>query len=358
MKRFDVTVSVCLLLFFSSKGHGVDAPLTIGAWGGPYEAAQHSVLFTPFEKATVSKIKTRHYVGGLEALRNTTPPDVLDMLEEEALIACEEGLVLKVDWKEFIGPGEARLPGHQDFLKGAFSECAVAHLTFSTIIAFDQRAFPGEKPQRIADFFDVDRFPGKRALKKDSGSILEWALMAEGVPTSQVYKLLSTERGMRIALRRLSAIREHIIWWEQPTETVSLLQDGEVVMASGYNGRFFEAWRLGAPINLIWDGQIIDRSVWAISSKSQMNVKAAKEFVRFALNPERQAKMAERIPYGPTRKSAFKFIGLHPESGISMTDHLPTADHHLQHALFRDTHWYAHTNDFRLRHFSQWLNAN
>jgi len=105
---------------------------------------------------------------------------------------------------------------------------------------------------------------------------------------------------------------------------------------------------------MIWDGQIIDRSVWAISADTN-NVEMAHEFIHFALQPARQAKIAERIPYVPTDASAFKFIGSHPEAGISMTDHLPTADHHLKNALFRDTRWYALTDKFRRRHFEKWL---
>ena len=84
---------------------------------------------------------------------------------------------------------------------------AVAQLVFSTVVAFDVRAFPGEKPRGIADFFDVERFPGRRALRCAPVALFEWALLAYGMPPTQVYDLLSTERGLDLAVRKLEAIR-------------------------------------------------------------------------------------------------------------------------------------------------------
>lgn len=355
MKRFDSGSCVCLLLLLTGIAHGNDTELVIGTWGGPYEDAQKTVLFTPFSTKTDVQILTREYFGGLDALRESSPPDVFDMLEEEALIACDEGLIIQLDTEQLMGSDATSQVNNRSFLENTLSTCSVAHLTSSTLIAFDERAFPGEKPQRIADLFDIEKFPGKRGLKKEPSAILEWALMAEGVPNSQVYNLLSTERGMTIALKQLNAVREHIVWWDKPADAVALLEQGEVVMASGYNGRFFDSWRQGAPISMIWNGQIIDRSVWVISSRNSDNEKSAYDFIRFALHPERQAKIAERIPYGPTHQNAARYIGMHPDAGISMTEHLPTSAHHLQDALFRDTQWYARTDEFRRRHFNAWL---
>ena len=48
--------------------------------------------------------------------------------------------------------------------------------------------------------------------------------MAEGVPIDQIYDLLSTDRGMRLAFRRLDSIRDHIVWWDDPKEPAALLK--------------------------------------------------------------------------------------------------------------------------------------
>jgi len=367
------SLSCCMTSSVSSAAEPVtsDVSLIIGTWGGPYEAAQYTALFHPFEQHTGMAVSTADYTGGLAVLNEPSPPDILDMLQDEAEVACEAGLLLEFDHASLVdadrgiasttqrasaGEDLARDSfARHDFYRGVFSDCSVAHLSFSTLIAYDERAFTGEKPQYIKDLFDLERFPGKRALQRSPAALFEWAMMAEGVPVSQIYDLLSTERGLRLVMNRLEKLRGHVIWWDNPAEAVAMLEQGDAVMASGYNGRFFEAWSRGVPINMIWDGQIIDRSVWAIPASSSASMATKLAFLRFALHPERLAHMARQIPYGPLRKSAFKYIGLHPDSGIVMRDHLPTAEHHLANALHRDTRWYARTLRLREDYFSRWL---
>lgn len=343
--------------------------LTVGTWGGPYEAAQRAALFAPYEQRTGVAINTTDYTGGLTVLDDARPPDVLDMLEDEAELACRAGLLQAIDHASLSKatltqstPPQGNIAiddfAGEDFHEGVFGRCSVAHLTYSMLIAYDERAFTGEKPRRIKDLFDLQRFPGKRALQRSPAALFEWAMMAEGVPVSQIYDLLSTERGLRLVTRRLESLRGHVVWWENPAEAVQLLEEGQVVMASGYNGRFFDAWQQGASINMIWDGQIIDRSVWAIPRASGTDKAEILRFLRFVLHPERLAHIARQIPYGPLRHSAFRYIGLHPDTGVAMSDHLPTAAHHLANALHRDTRWYTRTAELRQRYFSAWLNGN
>lgn len=353
------------------KPRSLEDSLLIGTWGGPYEAAQQAALFTPFEQSSNLHIQTSVYTGGTEVFNEPTTPDILDMLEDEAEVACAAGLLKPIGHTALLQSSSPSMRlsrttpsadqvfeddfSKHDFHDGSFSACSVAHLTFSTLIAYDERAFTGEKPQRIDDLFDIERFPGKRALQRSPAALFEWAMMAEGVPVSQIYDLLSTERGLRLALKRLDQLNGQIVWWDTPAEAVDLLVNRKVVMASGYNGRFFDAWSNGAPINMIWDGQIIDRSVWAIPSSSTIDKDIALSFLRFALHPKRLAHMARQIPYGPVRASAFGYIGLHPDTGIVMSDHLPTANHHMVNALQRDTQWYARTSLLRDAYFSRWI---
>ena len=282
-------------------------------------------------------------------------PDLVDMEEADGQLACDKGLLHRIDYAEILAPDKGGAPLKKDFLPQAFLPCGVAHMTFSTLVGFDSKAFPDEKPLSIKDFFDLKRFPGKRGLRKKPGTILEWALMADGVPVSQVYDLLSTERGLRLALRRLESIRGHIVWWDKPEEPGQLLKDGKVTMSSGYNGRFFNDQLKNKALSLLWDGQIIDRSIWVIPAAITNPDPKIKQFIRFATQPKQMARLAERIPYGPTRLSALKLIGNHPVEGISMMNHLPNNPHHLKRSLFRDTGWYARTDKLRSEAFERWL---
>lgn len=332
-----------------------ETDITISAWGGAYQKAQQQALFTPFEKLTGIQINTQLQSGGLDMLTSDNVPDLVDMEEADGQLACDKGLLHRIDFAEMLESEKRDVPIKNDFLSNAFLPCGVAHITFSTLVAFDANAFPNEKPLVIKDFFDLKRFPGKRGLRKNSGTILEWALMADGVPISQVYDLLSTERGLRLAFRRLESLRGHIVWWDKPEEPGQLLAAGQVTMTSGYNGRFFDDQIKNKALTLLWDGQIIDRSIWVIPSAITELKTEVKQFIRFATQPKQMAKVAERIPYGPTRLSALKYIGNHPIEGIAMKNHLPSSPLHLKRALFRDTRWYARTHKLRSQAFDRWL---
>lgn len=346
----NIIVFMCALIF-TTQLCAADS-LSVGTWGGPYEDAQDIALFKPFTASSKIRISKVRYTGGLDILDTDEPPDILDMLEEDAIMACERGQLSRLP-DAYIKNLTTR--AGDDFIDGAITDCAIAHSTFSTIIAFDERAFPDVKPSRIQDFFDTNKFPGKRAIQKNPTAIFEWALMAEGVPLSQIYDLLSTERGMRLALKRMDSVREHLIWWTTPNESIELLKNQDVVMSSGYNGRFFDARARNLPLNIIWDGQIIDRSVWAAPSKRSTSLPIALEFVQFVTQARRMGRIAELIPYGPTRKSAFGFIGRHPVYGMNMVPQLPTAPRHMGTSLVRDTRWYARTTEFRRSNFERWL---
>ncbi|MGK0271541.1 MAG: putative spermidine/putrescine transport system substrate-binding protein [Cocleimonas sp.] len=366
MKRFSRYISLLTFLYcFISTALFAQEELTVATWGGSYENAQQTALFEPFEAARDIQINTVRYAGGIDILKSDLMPDLVDMALEDAVLACDQQLLHKINIKSIVKTNIAEFKANKDFVENSLLPCGIAHLSYSTLIAYDERVFTGEKPQRIEDFFDIERFPGKRALQKNPAAVLEWALMAEGVPIDQVYDLLSTERGLRLAFRRLDSIKKDIVWWDNAKQAATLLETGKAVMASGYNGRFFNAQVNGAPITMIWDAQIIDWNVWVIpknekgkkdSTDKNKNIDLSYEFIRFVTQTEKMARLAEIIPYGPSRKSALKRIGLHAEKGFSMRDHLPTAKHHLARALFRDANWYANTLELRNARFWDWLN--
>lgn len=355
MKWFKI-IGFCWILLVSSV-HA--ETITVATWGGAYEEAQRKALFEPFEQASGIQIKTVLYTGGIDVLRQRkSVPDVIDMVEADARIACEQEALHQLPWQSLMHKNHRYDDIEDDFLEDAFLPCGVAHLTYSTVAAFDINAFSGEKPNRIADFFDIERFPGRRALHKNPEVILEWALMTEKVPISQIYDLLSTDRGMRLAFRRLDQIRDYIVWWDNPADAAEWLKQGKVSMSMGYNGRFFDIQRDVPSVDMIWDGQILDRSVWVLPKQGKPVRPALKQFIQFVTKAEQLARLAEYIPYGPTRKSAFARIGQHPTRGISMKDQLPTTPYHLRRALVRDSYWYAQTDELRQKRFKAWLEAN
>ncbi|MBW4935068.1 ABC transporter substrate-binding protein [Marinobacter sp. F4206] len=333
--------------------------LTVATWGGAYEESQRRAYFEPFTKATGVVIETVHYDGGIKDLKNHLAGtevqwDVIDMIQSDASVACDLGLLEPVD-PGILVPAPDGTPAEEDFMEGAIQPCFITQIVFSTVIAYNDRAFPGEKPDSVEDFFDLETFPGKRALRRSPVGLFEWALLSLSVPREQLYDLLSTHRGLELASRRLDSIRDAILWWRSGEEPAALLASGQASMATGYNGRFFHARVMeGLPISVIWDGQLIGYNSWAIP-RGTHQADQARAFIAFATRTERMADQANLISYGPTRKSAQRRIGLHTDTGVSMQPHMPTAPAHMDNAIFRDHRWYSKTLELREQWFQTWL---
>ncbi|MGB8714213.1 MAG: extracellular solute-binding protein, partial [Onishia taeanensis] len=138
---------------------------------------------------------------------------------------------------------------------------------------------------------------------------------------------------------------EDLRWWQAGDTPPRLLAEGEVVMASGYNGRFFDAMvNRGLPIEILWDGQFQEHETWTIPRHAP-HPEAARRFLRFATATERQAELARHIPYGPSRQSAARLVSTHHDTGIDMRLHIPTHPLNAERAVTRDDDWYARTRE-------------
>ncbi|MDC0948378.1 ABC transporter substrate-binding protein [Gammaproteobacteria bacterium] len=334
--------------------------LTVVSWGGAYEAAQQRALFTPFEQGNdwrIAVVKSDGSVGALQARAPAEQWDVVDMSDAQALKACEAGLLYQLNAEDILIPDRS-IALEDDFVENAINDCSIASNVFAEVFAYDNRAFPGQKPLKVDDFFDVENFPGKRAVPRRPDGLLEWALLADGVPVQQVYDLLSTERGLDLAFSRLDDLREHLLWFDDPADASALLQSGDATIAIGFNGRFFAAEvEEDAPITIVWDGQLIAYSTWVIPLGSR-HLEQAQEFIGFATSSDAQARLAEHIPYTPTRQSGLDRVGRHYRKPIPMRDHLPNNPLREDRVLLRDSAWYAHTETLRQQRFDAWLEGS
>lgn len=343
----------------ADSGESAEA-LTVLSWGGAYERAQRKAWFEPFTAETGIPVEVERYDGGLDGLRRAVasgevPWDLIDMTRSDAMAACEEGLLEPLS-PDLLAPAPDGTPPERDFLPDSIGRCAITHTLFATVVAYRRDAFPGQRPTAIADLFDQQRFPGPRALQRTPAVNLEWALRSYRVPRAELYGLLSTRRGLSLALGRLEQL-DTIRWWEGGEEPVEWLLDGEVVMASGYNGRFFDAMiHRNAPIEILWDGQVQEHETWVIPRGSR-HPESARELVRFTTSTERLAELARRIPYGPARRSATRQVTNHPETGQDMRLHLPTHPLNAHGAIIKDEAWYARTLERIDDYFRDWLAA-
>ncbi len=342
---------------------GADAPeagsFTAVSWGGAYSRAVEKAFYRPFEEATGVAIGREDYNGGLAQIRTQVDTgrvhwDVVSVQLYDTLLACDEGL-LEILPDDLLAPAADGTPASEDFYPGTVTECGVGDVFYSTVYAYHPDGFPGEKPATIEDFFDLDRFPGRRGMRRTPEVNLEFALMADGVPPEQVYDTLATDQGLARAFAKLDTVKDQVVWWEAGAQPPQMLADAEVVMSTAYNGRIFNAQVVeNQPFVIVWDGQVLDWGQLAIPSGAP-NLDLALDFLRFVTSPEPMAQLSGYIAYSPVRRSALSLVSTHLELGIDMLPHLPTSPRNAAGALPMNGRFWAENLEELSERFSAWL---
>ncbi|WP_239685099.1 extracellular solute-binding protein [Ventosimonas gracilis] len=238
--------------------------LTVIAFGGANGAMHKKHSVDPFERDSGIKILFDSYSGGVAEMKAQVESGNIqwDVINVEAIDlerACSEGLLESID-HSLLPPGADGTPAEDDFVQGMLqSDCTVDTDIFSTVYAYNKDTIGKVVPTTIADLFDSAKIPGKRALRKRPQINLEWALMADGVPFDQVYKVLATDEGQKRAFAKLDTIKKDVVWFDSWSQAPQLLNDGGAVMVQSANGRFYDAIRNDKrPFVIIWDGHLYD----------------------------------------------------------------------------------------------------
>lgn len=356
MKKILILSTALTAVAFAAQ-----ADVTVMSWGGAYSQSQLEAYAKPYTAQTgvkVSMVDADNPATPVKAMveANNVTVDVADVEYADAIRLCDEGMLETID-PAMLPAAPDGTPATDDFLPGALTDCAVSTIVFSTVFAYDTSKFP-EGPKSIADFFDLEKFPGKRAMRKGAKANLEMALMADGVPAAEVYATLETPEGLDRAFAMLDKIKKDTIWWEAGAQPPQLLADGEVAMTTAYNGRIFAAAVAeNKPFQVVWDGQVLEYDLFVIP-KGAPNLEEAKKFVAFATDTQRLADQAKWISYGPARKSSGPLVGLYQDGKTEMGPHMPTSAENLTNALPSSYEFWVDRDSELNERFNAWLAAN
>jgi len=363
MKTTTMLASAAIVASLSATAFTVNAgEITVMSWGGAYTKSQVEAYYKPWMAATGHKLKSVDAPNPAAPIKaqvtaKNVSIDVADVEYSDAVRYCDEGLLETIDAKQLPAAPDGT-SAEDDFIEGALTDCAVANIVWSTIFAYDASKFSGAKPTTMADFFDTKKFPGKRGLRKGAKANLEMALMADGVPAGEVYKVLGTSDGVKRAFAKMAQIKSDIVWWEAGAQAPQLLADGEVLMTTAYNGRIFNAAvDENKPFVIVWDGQILDFDLYVIP-KGAPNKELALEFIKYATDTQRLADQAKYIAYGPARKSSAPLIGLFMDGKTKMGPHMPTAPANMKNALVNNFEFWADRDSELNERFNAWITAN
>ena len=301
----------------------------VTSWGGSYQDAQRKAYFEPFEKETgikiveatgpdAAKIKAMVASGNVEW-------DVVDVNLAIALALQAQDLVTPLDYGAFDPatrdaiPADLRLPG------------AVGNETWSVVMAYRTDRYQAG-PSTWHDFWDTQKFPGKRAFFDSTfaAPILELALLADGVAPKDMYPV-----DMARGFRSLTRLRPSVVKWTGSSSVMQqMLTDGEADMVVIANGRMQDLQKASVPAGFSFGQQMILSNYWLVP-KSSKHTAAAMKFIAFASRADVQANFAKLAPWGPTNRDAFRYLSAERQA------ELPTAPQNLATALLANGQWWA-----------------
>lgn len=314
--------------------------IIVNTSGGVVNKVMRKAYFAEFEKrygirvidtspADTAKLRAMVGSGNVEW-------DVTEISGQDGVLVERLGLLEPLDLSII---DLSRFPEHLKQVKYLFPRTV-----YSTVLGYRSDKLKSGHPVGWKQFWDVKTFPGRRSLRNHPTDNLEFALLADGVAPDKLYPL-DVDR----AFRKLDEIKPHInVWWTAGAQPAQLLIDGEVDMASGWSGRFYDLVMKDAPVAIEWSGGAIKQSDFAIP-KGAKNAYWGQKFLAVMAEAERQAIYTNELGYPGLNLDQVKFV--EPK----VVPHLITSPENIAKQFFLDSVWWADNGSAAIERWNKWM---
>jgi putative spermidine/putrescine transport system substrate-binding protein len=308
--------------------------------GGSMGTAMRKAFFSTYEKKYGIRVVETSPVdfGKLRAMVESGNVEwqVTEIGGQDAIRAVKLGLVEKIDDKlvdRLHYPEKARQPD------------VFASSVYTTIIGYRTDVFKnGTHPKSWAEWWDVKKFPGARSMRNHPTDNLEFALIADGVPKDKLYPL-----DLDRAFRKLDQIKPHVTaWWSTGAQPAQFLLDKEVVLATGWNGRFYDLIKKGGPIEIEWNEGALKLGSFVIPKGAKHQYWAQKFLAEMAV-PQQQAVYASELGYPGLNLESLKYVD------AKVKEYLPTNEKYLAKQFWIDDAWYAENGAVAQERWNAWM---
>lgn len=303
--------------------------------GGDLGKAMKKVFFDPFEKKTGidvvlssgefdAAVVLAGVKAGAPAFDLVNPNGaVLQRFRDSSALEPIDYTLWKDGVRDKIGPAKAAAD-------------AVPAYYISIVPAWSTGKLGDKALNSWADFWNVEKFPGKRTLAPGSwgagGATFEIAALADGVAPKDLYPI-DYDR----VFASLDRLKPNLVkFWETGAEPIQLLTGGQVTAASAWNGRVAGARDKGTPVTSTWTQSILQYDNWALL-KGAKNAANAQKLLAFMMESGPQAEFANAIPYSPANQAAFDLL---PDDRKAL---LPTSPENVASAVTQDYDWWTAT---------------
>jgi len=341
-----MALAALMLVVLGAGRPAMARDFTVALPGGDIARAQSQAFLNPYRSYTRQTVRRIDPPAGYDALQAAleSEPAPFDLVELRGVAlerACRAGLLVDLDWQRLAPP--------EELLEPAGHRCGAGVLVHADVLAGTRKTFSGaEAPEGWAALWDLETYPGKRTLPDRPRGVMEVALLADGVAADEVYERLATAEGARRALRKLEAIRAHLIFHDTPGEAVARLTAGEAVLALADNGRIDAANRYGGQaLRIAWGTPLWGVASWAIPKTSQ-HPADARRLISFAIQPEPQLRLPSLVAYGSTHSDAIRQLKPWVRRWT------PVHEPHMAAALYQDPEFWVEEGARLEDLFSRW----
>lgn len=203
----------------------------------------------------------------------------------------------------------------------------VGDYVYSFVLAYDTTKFE-TAPSSWKDFFDREKFPGKRGMYKWFEGQPEVFMLAMGAKPEELYPL-----DMDLVARMIRDMGDDLVLWDTGGLSQQLFLDGDIVMGNIWNTRARQLERdTKGRVSWTYNQQIIQPGTWSIP-KGAKNVEAAQRFIAASQDPARQIKLLDLMGSGPANPAALALL--------TQEQHRVNPTSHMEGAILTDPVYYA-----------------
>jgi len=234
---------------------------------------------------------------------------------------------------EILEPIDYSLVPEDEIVEGLALEYGVGVNPNALVLGYNEDFLPeGQVPESIEDFFDLERFPGQRAIFEFLEShTIALALLADGVPVEELVPF-DFDR----AFAKLDTIKDELVFAQSGTDARSLLDSGEAPIQITFASRIKESIDAGQPAGIAWDGFSLF-SDFMVVAKDNPNKDVAMQLVAFISRSDVSGNMSSCVAIGPANTQA--------EVNPDVQDFLPTSHLDERHVVLTTPEFLAWTTE-------------
>lgn len=284
--------------------------MNVVSWGGAWTEASRVNFFEPFEKETGVKINVIPATGDFDAMVRLQADQgalQIDLLDDG------NAVFLRKDGYLATFPPELVASLKEQSREGLAREDLLSYGTTATIIVCNPDMV-AKCPTNAQEFWDVEGFPGTRAIVGNWTSPLQFAALAAGADPKNLFPI-----DINAALAKLEEIRPHIkVWPESGAAQEQVMIDREVAISYMWNGRAHIVKRDVIPnLEFYWNGATISLDTGWLVPKGAPNADVAFAFLDWlGRQHEAQAAWTTAMTYPTPSKELIDRIS--PEIAASL----------------------------------------